>query len=128
MEPIVSSMTCAVYDLVDCAQPDPHPDDILAAMRFSVARLGARILAELPVQFPHHGITCALVLAESHLVLSTWPETHLVHLDLSTCRADTNPDVALEPTFRLFSPKRIRRQYIDRTLPQRIPCGPTPAI
>jgi S-adenosylmethionine decarboxylase len=66
------------------------------------------------VQFPHHGITCALILAESHLVLSTWPERRLAHLDLSTCRADSTPDLALEPTFQLFAPGEVRGQLIRR--------------
>jgi S-adenosylmethionine/arginine decarboxylase-like enzyme len=111
----MTSITCVVYDLIDCATPDPHPNDLLTTLRAAVTRLGARVLAELPVQFPHHGITCALVLAESHLVLSTWPEHRLAHIDLSTCRADTTPHHALQPTFQLFQPRAVHSQFIDRT-------------
>ena len=75
-------MTCVIYDLIDCVTPSPEPRKLLDAMRTAVARLGATALGEPSVLFQPHGIICVLVLAESHLVVSTWPEHKVAHIDL----------------------------------------------
>lgn len=85
-------MIHAVYDVTDCTSPNPEPADLLHAMRDTVHRLGCTILGELPVLFQPHGATFVLVLAESHLAVSTWPEHKFAHVDLFTCRADTDPN------------------------------------
>ncbi|MFC0542616.1 S-adenosylmethionine decarboxylase family protein [Kutzneria chonburiensis] len=48
--------------------------DLATAMREAVAQLGCTVVGELPVQFQPHGVTMVLVLAESHLTVSTYPE------------------------------------------------------
>jgi len=110
-------MTCVLYDITDCAAPEPEPGDLLDAMRTAVTRLGATVLGELPVLFQPHGITCVLVLAESHLIVSTWPEHRLAHIDLFTCRADTDPEYALKPIIDTLGGAKIHAQHIQRVLP-----------
>ncbi|WP_199827670.1 S-adenosylmethionine decarboxylase family protein [Streptomyces specialis] len=87
----MTTMICVAYDLLDCARPDPGPDELITAMRKAADLLGTHIRGELAVPFRPHGTTCVLVLAESHLITSTWPEHRLTHIDLTTCRADTPP-------------------------------------
>ncbi len=110
-------MICAAYDLRDCATPHPEPHELLDAMRAAVRRLGATILGELPVLFQPHGITCVLVLAESHLIVSTWPEHQLAHIDLFTCRADTDPEHALQPIIERLGSRTVHGQRIQRAMP-----------
>jgi S-adenosylmethionine/arginine decarboxylase-like enzyme len=86
-----------VADLTDCQHSDRAPDELLTAMRGVAARLGCTVRDELAVPFEPAGATCVLVLAESHLTVSTWPECALAHVDLVTCRADTDPATALQP-------------------------------
>ncbi|MDQ3054212.1 MAG: adenosylmethionine decarboxylase [Actinomycetota bacterium] len=110
-------MICATYDLIDCATPEPEPHELLDAIRAAVTRLGATILGELPVLFQPHGITCVLVLAESHLVVSTWPEHQFAHIDLFTCRADTDPEHALQPIIEVLGSRKVHGQRIHRVTP-----------
>lgn len=114
-------MTCAAYDLTDCATPDLEPSDLLDAMHTAVIRLGATVLGKLPVLFQPHGITCVLVLAESHLIVSTWPEHRLAHIDLFTCRADTDPEHALEPVIDALGGGTVHAQRIQRVMPATLP-------
>jgi S-adenosylmethionine decarboxylase len=107
----------AVYDVTDCRVPDPDLPDLVHAMRETVGRLGCTILGELPVVFQPHGATCVLVLAESHLVVSTWPEHQLAHMDLFTCRADTDPEHAIAPILVALGGGVIHGQRVHR-------CGP----
>lgn len=51
---------------------------------------GGSLVSEVVHEFTPHGLTVVLIAAESHLVLSTWPEFRTVTLDLALCgeRAD----------------------------------------
>lgn len=108
-------MLHAVYDVTSCRIPDPDLAELIEAMRKTVARLGCTVLGELPVVYQPHGATCVLVLAESHLVVSTWPEHQLAHIDLFTCRADTDPDTALQPVVDLLGANHVLPTRVDRT-------------
>lgn len=110
-------MINAVYDLTGCTRADLKPTDLITAMRTAVSRLGCTILGELPVAFQPHGTTCVLVLAESHLTVATWPEHQLAHIDLFTCRADTEPGQAIRPIANALGAKQVQGQLIRRLDP-----------
>jgi S-adenosylmethionine decarboxylase len=46
---------------------------------------GLRIVADAQYSFTPHGATVALILAQSHLVVSTWPEHRLAVADIAIC-------------------------------------------
>jgi S-adenosylmethionine decarboxylase len=87
-------------------------------MRDTVRLLGCTVLGELPVLFQPHGATLVLVLAESHLVVSTWPEHRLAHVDLFTCRADTDPEYAVGPILAVLSGNVVHSQRVQRAGPR----------
>lgn len=120
-------MIHAVYDVTDCGIPDPDIAALVHAMRETVDRLGCTVLGELPVVFQPHGATCTLVLAESHLVVSTWPEHQLAHIDLFTCRADTDPEHAITPILTALHAGTVHGQRIHRSGPRNSLSDTTPA-
>ncbi|MBB4934845.1 S-adenosylmethionine decarboxylase [Lipingzhangella halophila] len=111
-------MICLAVDLLDCTHPDPAPDQLGHAMHTTAHLLGVHVLHDAPVQFPTHGTTRMMVLAESHLVVSTWPEYHLAQIDLVTCRANTPPEEALTPLTHLFGATETRHHHIRRAEPR----------
>jgi S-adenosylmethionine decarboxylase proenzyme len=64
------------------------------------------------------GATGAVVLAESHLTVHTWPELGAVTLDLYVCNFSRDNREAAELAYRLleraFRPERSRRQDVQR--------------
>lgn len=106
-----------VYDVSACSAPDPDPLTLIAAMRETASLLGCDVRGVLPAAFQPHGATSTLVLAESHLTVTTWPEDHLAYIDLFTCRADIPPDDAIEPVLELLGTHTFNRQIIRRTRP-----------
>lgn len=46
---------------------------------------GATIVHQAMHEFPGAGMTCVLILAESHAVLHSWPETGTVNIDIFSC-------------------------------------------
>ncbi|MFG1951727.1 S-adenosylmethionine decarboxylase family protein [Micromonospora sp. NPDC048830] len=96
-------MIHAVYDVTNCAGVTAvGPEQIMIAMRETCRLLGNSARSELIEPFQPHGATCVLILAESHIIVSTWPEFALAHIDVFTCRADSDPDRAVRPILDLL--------------------------
>jgi S-adenosylmethionine decarboxylase proenzyme len=51
----------------------------------ALKRAGATVVESLTHDFPGAGLTCVLILAESHAVLHTWPETGTINIDIFSC-------------------------------------------
>ncbi|SHG79786.1 S-adenosylmethionine decarboxylase [Streptoalloteichus hindustanus] len=121
-------MIHAVYDVTHCTIPNPELAELIEAMRHTAHCLGCSVVGELPVLFQPHGATCVLVLAESHLTVSTWPEHHLAHIDLFTCRADINPEQAIVPILAILGGGTVHGQRIHRRGPNSAATGTDPAV
>jgi S-adenosylmethionine decarboxylase len=46
---------------------------------------GLTVLERFTHAYEPHGLTVGLVIGESHIILHTWPEHDLVHVDLFSC-------------------------------------------
>ena len=57
----------------------------MATFCAALRRAGATVVQELSHSFPETGLTCVLILSESHAVLHTWPETGTVNIDIFSC-------------------------------------------
>ena len=50
-----------------------------------IARLKLKVVNKVTHSFHPTGVTLAYILSESHLLIHTWPELGVVHVDLVTC-------------------------------------------
>ena len=79
---------------------------------------GLEVVAAAFHQFPDAGATGALVLAESHLAVHTWPELDAVTLDLYVCNHSRDNRAAAEAAFAALrlalQPRRIVRRDVTR--------------
>lgn len=66
------------------------------AMREAALKAGATIVTEAFHLFNPHGVSGAIIIAESHLAIHTWPEFGYAAVDLFTCGEDVDPAVAFE--------------------------------
>jgi len=78
-------MTHALAELYGCLPAIEDPAKLAAAAKAAVRAAGATVVGEYEVRYVPHGITVAVFLAESHIVLTTWPEYRLVLLDVMLC-------------------------------------------
>lgn len=74
-----------------CAGPLDDLDALAAGLRAAAAAVGATPVGAAEVRYVPHGVTAVLVLAESHLVLSTWPEHRLALVDVLLCNEGMDP-------------------------------------
>ena len=91
---------------------------LAALCRRACATAGLVVVAEAFHQFPAAGATGALVLAESHLAIHTWPELDSVTLDLYVCNYSQDNHAAAEATYNAlhteFKPMRTIRRDVSR--------------
>jgi S-adenosylmethionine/arginine decarboxylase-like enzyme len=64
--------------------------------------------------YPGKGLTCVLILAESHAILHTWPETGTVNLDIFSCSARLKSLAAVVELGRVFGAEGMSVQEITR--------------
>ena len=59
------------------------------------------------------GITGMLLLAESHISIHTWPESHFAAVDIFMC-GNCDPSLAITPIKKYLRPQRIEARELDR--------------
>ena len=89
-------------DARDCAGDLADAAALTAAMRAGCAAAGADVRREAVEPFVPHGVTCVLVLAESHYTVSTWPEHRFVAIDACVCDPALSLDALLAPVLALI--------------------------
>jgi S-adenosylmethionine decarboxylase len=75
---------------------------------------GATVVEQLSHSFPGTGLTCVLILAESHAVLHTWPETGTVNIDIFSCSTRLKSLEAIDALRRSFGATSVTVQEIPR--------------
>ena len=80
--------------------------------RFTAPAGGGR--GELFHSFPETGLTCVLILSESHAVLHTWPETGTVNIDIFSCSTRLRSLEAIDELRRSFGAQHVTVQEIPR--------------
>lgn len=65
-------------------------------------------------KFQPQGITGVILLAESHISISTWPEINYVAIDIFSCGEKAMPGKALQYLKKEFKPKKVVVKEIKR--------------
>jgi len=102
-------------DLIGCAALAAlSREHITAAFRAALCRAGATVVDGVSHHFPGAGLTCVFILAESHAVLHTWPETGTVNVDLFSCSTRLKSWDAIDELTRCFGAAHVAVQEIAR--------------
>ena len=102
-------------DMRDCrALAEFHVDAIGAAFAAALREAGATIVREVEYLYPGAGLTCVLVLRESHAVLHTWPESGTVNVDIFSCSGTLHSRDAIDQLGRLFGAHDVSVHEVRR--------------
>ena len=102
-------------DLEECAAiRQLTAEEVCERFSAALADAGATILHAMSHEFPGAGLTCALLLSESHAVLHTWPETGTVNLDIFSCSTRLKSLDAVAELGRLFGAGTVSIQEVPR--------------
>jgi len=80
----------------------------------AVERGGGTIVRQVTHEFPGAGLTCVLVLSESHAVLHTWPELDTINVDIFSCSTRLRGVDVIGELERVFEATRVTMQQNPR--------------
>lgn len=81
-----------IVEMYDCnAEVLNDLDKVRREMLNAAEISGATIVGEAFHRFSPHGVSGAVIIAESHLSIHTWPEYRYAALDLFTCGDTVDP-------------------------------------
>ena len=65
-------------------------------------------------KFTPQGLSCVVLLAESHISIHTWPESGYAALDVFTCGSKKQGQLIVDTIVAEFKPGKYSVQYIQR--------------
>lgn len=99
------------------------PADVNATFAAALQGAGATVVGQLSHCFPGGGLTCVLILAESHAVLHTWPETGTVNIDIFSCSTRLQSLAAIEAIGRTFRAASVSVREVRRANGRALPAA-----
>ena len=106
-----------IVEMYDCDAEILNNFDVIREQMMEAARVaGATIVGEVFHRFTPHGVSGAVVIAESHLSIHTWPEYRYAALDLFTCGDNVDPWVAFGHLARELKAGKTSQTELKRGL------------
>lgn len=112
-------------DCYDCDGPLNDPDKLISAMESAGKGAGAAVLDRHACCYQPHGITAVVFLAESHVMITTWPEHNYATVEVFLCDQKMDPKAVWNALNRTLLPQSCRVQEITHGIPQGIQYGKT---
>lgn len=105
-----------IADFYNCPSLDALDGEqfITCISREAAMSANANVLGCMTYKFKPQGVTCLLLLSESHLSIHTWPEHKFVSMDIFTCGSKCNPAKAIEYLKRILLPEDCKIRFIKR--------------
>ena len=75
------------------------------ALVYAAKQAGATVLGEHFHKFAPQGVSGAVIIAESHVALHTWPEYGYAAVDIFTCGDSVKPEIAVDLLIKMFESK-----------------------
>src|SRR5262245_61075313 len=103
-------------DAYGCNGPLNDATRLLAVTERGVRKSGATVLASVPATYQPHGVTVAIILAESHVVVSTWPEFSFCAVDILLCGRAQDARAIWTELSKFVRPSKIKQHTIRRVI------------
>ena len=102
-------------DLLSCAAlRHLTVEEVSGMFMAALDRAGGTIVQAVSHAFPGTGLTCVLILRESHAVLHTWPETGTINIDIFSCTSRLKSVQAINDLGQCFGARHLSIQEIAR--------------
>lgn len=104
-----------IAEFYDCNRASLNDVDFIrAAMLDAAEKAGATIVTETFHHFSPHGVSGAVIIAESHLSIHTWPEYGYAAVDLFTCGDTVSSEMAFNHLRDTLESKQVSTIELHR--------------
>ena len=105
-----------LVDAFDCSGPLDDLDQIRRAMHTGAEAVGATVVGQAECRYVPHGVTAVLFLAESHILVSTWPEHRTALIDVLLCNASMDAEAVADTVLEALGAGRSEIRQVSRQL------------
>lgn len=95
-----------LLDFYECTQDLDNQKDIEKLLITAAEKARTTVLHSYSHKFSPQGVSCVVVISESHLSIHTWPEYKQAQLDVFTCGDNALPTLAVDYLQQELNPKR----------------------
>lgn len=115
---MINQSTLIINHFVALVKAEPFENSVEKIEEITqsiVGDLDLNIVKKLIHMFSPQGITLVYILSESHLIIHTWPESGIVHVDIVTCSPRTEKEFenSLKYAFVDYNPTSIEAKSVD---------------
>jgi S-adenosylmethionine decarboxylase len=110
------TVTELIVDAYGCTADLSDSDLLMKTAREAALSVGATIAEESMHKFQPHGLTLCLILKESHLIVSTWPEHGLAIVNVFLCNPQMSTHKVWEVLSKLLKPARTTFHSVDHKI------------
>ena len=96
-------------DCYGCRADLNDAKELIRQMRVGAKKAGAKILGTSTQNYPVYGLTAVVFLAESHVIVSTYPEFHYVVVEIFMCNDKISPEKCWKEIKKYLKPRVIRK-------------------
>lgn len=114
------TVTELIVDAYGCAADLSDTDRLMEVARQAAKSVGATIAEESCHKFQPHGITLCLILKESHLIVSTWPEHGMAIVNVFLCHPQMNTHTVWETLSKFLKPTRTTFHSVDHKIGRQV--------
>jgi S-adenosylmethionine decarboxylase len=102
------NITELLVEAYGCEGPLNDGEVLCDALRAAAQAVGATVVREATHAYAPHGITAMIFLAESHLLVTTWPEHRYVVAEIFLCNPSMDPATAWRAIADVVRPRDAR--------------------
>lgn len=106
-----------VLEALGCEGPLQDPDALGAAILSAAERVGATPVSDLRYAYTGGGLTLVLLLAESHIMITTWPEESYAVAEVFLCNPAMSLAEAQIPLVEALRPAETRPTQLCLAVP-----------
>lgn len=106
-----------IVDCFECRGPLNEKELLLANMEAAAEAVGATVLDRHGCVYQPHGITAVCFLAESHIMITTWPEHRYATVEVYLCNPEMDPGQAWEVIKAFLEPERWEVKELWHEMP-----------
>lgn len=103
-----------IVDFFECKADLNDPEGIRKAIYEAAKACKSTVIERSHFHFTPYGVTCVVLIAESHLSIHTWPEYGYAAVDLFTCGSHVDPNKAFNYLKKKLQPKRMEKKQMVR--------------
>jgi len=115
IKPMKSHGRHFLIDFYDCSPVLLNDGKKIESLLKKAAKIaGSQIVGSRVYTLIPHGLTAVVVIKESHLILSSWPEYGWATVDFFTCGQKAKPKKAIDFLIREFGPGKVNVVEVKR--------------